>query len=188
MAPLCWRSWKLRRKAISSNDAEVQAVLEGEDQNFRIRVLWSEMNRAGQDLRPEEDRVAWAERLPRNVKGILATDSKGGFDAVMYNESPMLGLSNARSALQALQLRESLHRTLAELRWVASDYDLGDAFTKKKQDCRLGLRKYLSTGLWAIAYDQSFTSARRSHEQGRSAVKTIEGFESGHQLKGVLYP
>ena len=188
MAPLCWRSWKLRRKAISSNDAEVQAVLEGEDQNFRIRVLWSEMNGAGQDLRPEEDRVAWAERLSRNVKGILATDCKGGFDAVMYNESPMLGLSNARSALQALQLRESLHRTLAELRWVASDYDLGDAFTKKKQDCRLGLRKYLSTGLWAIAYDKSFTSARRSHEQARSAVKTIEDFESGHQLKGVLYP
>ena len=152
MAPLCWRSWKLRRKAISSNDAEVQAVLEGEGQNFRIRVLRSEMNGAAQDLRPEEDRVAWAERLSRNVKGILA----GGLDAVMYNDSPMLGLSSARSALQALQLRESLHRTLAELRWVASDYDMGDAFTKKKQDCWLGLRKYLSTGLWAIAYDKSF--------------------------------
>lgn len=50
----------------------------------------------------------------------------------------MLGLSNTRAALQALQLREALLRVTSELRWVASDYDLGDAFTKKKAECRLG--------------------------------------------------
>ena len=37
-------SWKLRRKAIASNDAEIRAVLEGEDQNFRIRLLWTEIH------------------------------------------------------------------------------------------------------------------------------------------------
>ena len=152
MAPLAWQSWKLRRKAISLNDAEVQEILDGEDQNFRIRVLRCEMNGACHDLTLDEDRVEWAERMARGIKNILATGSKGGYDAVIYNELPMLGLSNARAALQALQLRGHLTRTGAELRWVASDNDLGDALTKKKAECRLGLIKFLQTGLWSVAY------------------------------------
>ena len=38
------------------------------------------------------------------IKGILCTDSKGGYDAVEVNESPLLGLSIMRAALQAFQL------------------------------------------------------------------------------------
>ena len=110
----------------------------------------------------------------RQIKGIVATDSRGGFDAVLYNESPMLGLSNTRAALQALQLRESLIRGATELRWVASDYDLGNALTKKKAETRAGLLKFLRTLLWSVAYDKDFVSARKNHEKGRSAVKTID--------------
>ena len=44
------------------------------------------------------------------VKGILCTDSRGGYDAVERNESPWLGLSNMRAALQAFQLRDNLRR------------------------------------------------------------------------------
>ena len=59
---LAWRNWKLKRKAIGSNDAEVQSILEAEDQNFRIRMLWSELHGAGLN-RPERraDLVAAAE-------------------------------------------------------------------------------------------------------------------------------
>ena len=32
------------------------------------------------------------------IKGIICTDSRGGYDAVEVNESPLLGLSNLRSA------------------------------------------------------------------------------------------
>ena len=67
------------------------------------------------------------------------------------NESPLLGLSNMRAALQAFQLRESLRRSGCELRWVASDYDLADALTKKKQDSRTGLLKFMRSWLWSIA-------------------------------------
>ena len=49
MMLLTWRSWKLKRKAIASNDAEVQAALEGEDQNYRVRLLWIEMHGASFD-------------------------------------------------------------------------------------------------------------------------------------------
>ena len=47
MVLLSWRTWKLKRKAIGSNDAEVQSILEAEDHNFRTRLLWSELHGAG---------------------------------------------------------------------------------------------------------------------------------------------
>ena len=125
MMLITWRSWKLKRKAIASNDAEVQAVLEGEDQNYRIRLLWTELHGASfQRGGPRQDLVETTETQVKLVKGILCTDSRGGYDAVEVNESPLLGLSNLRAALQAFQLRDNLRRVGCELRWVASDYDL----------------------------------------------------------------
>ena len=104
------------------------------------------------------------------VKGILCTDSRGGYDAVERNESPWLGLSNMRAALQAFQLRDNLRRSF---RWLASDYDLADAMTKKKAESRLGLLTFLKTWLWSVAFDPTFTSAKRSKQKGRSAVGEI---------------
>lgn len=46
MALVSW-TWKLKRKAVGSNDAEVQSILEAEDQNFRVRLLWSELHGVG---------------------------------------------------------------------------------------------------------------------------------------------
>ena len=88
---LAWRSWKLKRKAIGSNDAEVQSILEAEDQNFRVRMLWSELHGAGLD-RPERraDLVESAENQACMVAGILCTDSRGGYDAIEVN-APLHG-------------------------------------------------------------------------------------------------
>ncbi|OLP93846.1 hypothetical protein AK812_SmicGene24198 [Symbiodinium microadriaticum] len=127
MSLIAWRIWKLKRKAIGSNDTEIQAMLE--DRNFRTRQLWAEMyGDGGRDSERtlRRDWVETQEKMAIRIKGILCTDSKGGYDAVELNESPLLGLSNTRAALQAFQLRDNLRRTAAELRWVASDFDLGD--------------------------------------------------------------
>ena len=171
---LQWRAWKLKRKAIGSNDAEVQAVLEGEDANFRVKLLWSELHGAGWDRPVHADQVSWAEQQARDIPGILCTDSRGGYDAVQVNESPLLGLSNLRSALQAMQLRESMMRVGTSLRWLASDYDLADSMTKKRPDCRTGLTKYPSKRLWCIAFDPSFTAAKKNAKSGRTAVRAID--------------
>eukprot|EP00439_Symbiodinium_sp_Y106_P001694 s8914_g1.t1 len=174
---LAWRTWKLKRKSISSNDAEVQAVLEAEDNNFRARLLWSELHGAGHQFQAgplRRDLVGNTEQQVMTVKGIVCTDSKGGYDAVELNESPLLGLSNMRSALQAFQLRGNLARTACLLRWLASDYDLADALTKKKADCRAGLIKFLRSGYWCIKYDPAFTSAKKAKKQGRTAVEDID--------------
>ena len=68
--------------------------------------------------------MASAEDQAYLVTGILCTDSRGGYDAVEVNESPLLGLSNMRAALQAFQPRDNLKRVGCELRWLASAYDL----------------------------------------------------------------
>ena len=83
-------------------------------------------------------------------------------NAVEVNESPLLGLSNMRAALQAFQLRDNLKRVNCDLRWVASDYDLADAFTKKRADSRVGLMKFLLNRLWSIAYDPHFVAAKKN--------------------------
>ena len=177
MVILAWRTWKLRRKAIGSNDAEVQSILEAEDHNFRTRLLWTELHGAGGHLGQRPRRVDLVELLElqaERVRGVLCTDSRGGYDAVEINESPLLGLSNMRSALQAFQLRDNLQRAGCKLRWLASDFDLADALTKKREDARQGLLKMLRTGHWSIKFDPSFTSAKKGKKQGKSALEAVD--------------
>ena len=152
-------------------------MLESEDHNFRTRLLWSELHGAGGTATSTSTRVNLIEEQERQVhgiKGIVCTDSRGGYDAVELNESPLLGLSNMRAALQAYQLRANLRRSAGELRWVASDFDLGDGLTKKRPDCRVGLLKLLRSGLWCIRFDPQFASARKNKKSGKSAITTID--------------
>ena len=80
MSLLGWRTWKLRRKAISSDstDSEVQAILEAEDHNFRARLIWTELNGAGGQrvqLPPRQDLVSILENQVAQIQGVLCTDS-----------------------------------------------------------------------------------------------------------------
>ena len=60
----------------------------------------------------------------------MITDSCGGYDSVMLNESANSGLAPARSAVQAYALKQSLQDPNTHLVWVASDWNLADALTK----------------------------------------------------------
>ena len=57
------------------------------------------------------------------MKGIIGTDSRGGYDAINKHEGPLLGLSNARSALQAFQMREQLRSSGGKLIWIKEEQD-----------------------------------------------------------------
>lgn len=74
------RTWKLKRKAICTNDGEVQSMLEGEDNNFRTRFLWTQTQING--CACGGDMLNRATSMVKCVGGIVGTDSKGGFDAV----------------------------------------------------------------------------------------------------------
>ena len=104
------------------------------------------------------------------VPGLLCTDSKGGYDAIQLNESANLGLSNARAAVQAYQLKENVLRDNTQLLWIAGDWNLSDALTKKLQECRQGLILFLRTWTWKLKFDAEFVvSARKAKKLGGGA-------------------
>ena len=176
MSILAWRTWKLRRKAIGTNDGEVQALVEAEDLNARCRLLWGEFNGAG--VAAKELGYNYIERFEAVVRltpGIVGTDSKGGYDAIIINESPLLGLSNIRAAVQAFQVKQSLAVDLAKLIWLAGDWNLSDALTKKPAECRQGLKLFLKTFTWKLKYDPNFiVSARKAKKMQKSATEEME--------------
>ena len=164
---MSWKTWKLRRRATSTNDGEIQSMVEGEAANFRTRFLWAQLN----GCLCQDNLLADANRMVAYVKGVVGTDSRGGFDAVNKNEGPLLGLSNIRSALQAYQLRESLEQSKAALIWIAGDWNLSDALTKKSKTARTSLVQFFRTWTWRLKYDPGFVqSERKSKKAGLGAV------------------
>ena len=165
-----WKTWKLRRRAISTNDGEIQSMVEGEDANFRTRFLWAQLN----GCLCQDNLLADANRMVAHVKGVVGTDSRGGFDAVNKHEGPLLGLSNIRSALQAYQLRESLEQSKAALIWIAGDWNLSDALTKKSKTARTSLVQFFRTWTWRLKFDPGFVqSERKSKKAGLGAVSQM---------------
>merc|ERR1711951_227799 len=133
-----------------------------------MRLLWAEFHGAQAD---DNDYYRRANNEVRCVPGVLCTDSKGGYDAIHLNESANLGLTNARAAVQAYQLKESISRDLTLLLWIAGDWNLSDALTKKALECRQGLMLFLKTWVWKLKYDPEFVvSARKAKKLGKSAM------------------
>jgi hypothetical protein len=175
--PIAWRTWKLKRKAISTNDGEMQATLEGEDHLFRTRWMWCQLN--GCCAIEEPNILLKANDLVKYVPGILATDSKGAFDAINKNEGPLLGLSNVRSALQAYQLREQLSESMAKLIWISGDWNLGDAMTKKHRSSREGLLQFIKAQIWKLKYDPGFVlSEKKARKTGLQAVQQMRQLQA----------
>jgi hypothetical protein len=160
MSILAWKSWKLKRVSIGSNDSEIQSLVEAEDVLFKGRLMWSELHGAYVD---ETDYIKRADAGVQSVNGLLVTDSKGGYDAITKNESASLGLSNTRSAVQAYQLKESLERDDTRLIWMAADWNLADALTKARLDARQSMMLFLRTWIWRFRFDPAFVvSAKKA--------------------------
>jgi hypothetical protein len=173
MSIIHWRSWKLKRVAVGTTCAEVQAMSEAEDVNYKLRLIWAELNGAG--LAYGKRTEARAEACIQQVKGLVASDSKGGYDAVERNETANLGLQSTRTAVQAYQIKQNFMTNNASLRWVAADWNLADGFTKDSSESRQSLEAYLKTQIWRIEYHPEFiVSARKAKRLGRDAITMME--------------
>ena len=174
---VAWRTWRLRRKAVSTNDGEIQSMLEGEDANYRTRYLWCQLN--GCCAITEGDMLSNANRMVRFLPGIIGTDSKGGYDAINKSEAPLLGLSNIRSAIQGFQLREQLGESGGKLIWLSGDWNLSDALTKKSAEARRGLVQYFKNWLWKLSFDPSFIqSEKKAKRLKQSVTEQMREFQS----------
>ena len=167
---VAWRSWRLERAAVGTNDAEAQAMHECEQATYRIRILWGEI--LGLAWKHGRDWVARSLAATNAIKGLLVTDSKGVYDAVHRNESGILGLSNARAAVQAYAVKESLLDPGLDLAWVSGDWNLSDALTKWDTACRAGLERYYRTWQWRVKFDPAFIVSEK--KQIKKATQILE--------------
>jgi hypothetical protein len=183
MSVIHWRSWKLKRVAVGTTCAEVQAMCEAEDTNYKLRLIWAELNGAGIPFGHKAE--ARAEACIRQVKGLVVSDSKGGYDAVETNETSNLGLQSTRTAVQAYQIKQNFKQNNSTLKWVAADWSLADGFTKENADSRQNLEAFLRTQTWKVEFDPSFiVSARKSKLLGRGAAKIMNqdnNYEQGEE-------
>ena len=147
-------------------------MVESEDVNFRIRLLWAELHGIGVGRRAG-DLLDQAEAAVRFVKGIVGTDSKGGFDAVAVTlqEGPYLGLSNARSAVQAFQLKQSFEKVGTRLIWLSGDWMLADGLTKRSAG--RGLLQFLKRWVWMLHYDPNFITSAKKAKKGSDATTVM---------------
>lgn len=81
----------------------------------------------------------------------------------MVIQSAGLNLKAKYTALELMAIVEHMERQATELRWCNSDQQLADGLTKASAQDRL--RKFLMMGqLWSLAYDESFTSAKKKRK------------------------
>ena len=181
---ISWRSWRLKRKAISTNDGEMQATLEGEDSNFRVRFMWAQLN--GCCAINDGNILDKANKLVSYVRGIVVTDSKGVFDACNKTDAPLLGMSNARSALQGYQLKEQLKESGCRLVWVSGDWNLSDSLTNKTWACRDGLAQFKKNNVWRLRLDENFIqSEKKAKRLGTSAIQQIKSLVAHDPRKAL---
>ena len=149
-----WRSGKLARKARSSLSAEAQALSEADQELMFVRLAWSELCGLEADLRNPDRSIS-------QISGTVVVDAKSLFDVLEKRElnSAAVGVKDKYSALEILCLLESIERLKTGVRWVHSEAQVADAMTKPLPPGIL--HKILTEGRWVLAYDPTFTSAKK---------------------------
>ena len=155
-----WKSWKLKRVCRSSLSAECQAMAEALDNLNFMRLFWELLFSNKTRHKLDQD-----EKLKHAAESCLITDCKGLFDAVNRNQSAGLGLSEKRTAIECLPIRQITAESGVTVRWVNSDRQVADILTKQgvlTENIDRVLR-----GTWKIAFDETFTSAKNLRKQNR---------------------
>ena len=156
LALVQWRSGKTPRQCLGSNGAEVQAITIGEDQNVHIRMLLAEFS--GVDV--TRDNLS---DLAKIVPGALVMDSRGIYDAMVKNISPLHGLRDSRSGYELTLSVNQSQIAGTKLRWVNGLSQLADSLTKA--NAKKTLLQFLSgKQFWRLVHDPKFESGRRVHK------------------------
>ena len=81
-------------------------------------------------------------------------------------------MSDKRTAVEGLALKESIGRTRTLLKWVHSEINVADGLTKFDHRAQSLVRDFLRSPLWRIVFDPTFTSARKVKAQKTKAKKS----------------
>ena len=156
---LSWRSYKIDRASRSPACAETHAVVDGEDELFHVRFLWTEMHKPPQSLEHLDK-----DQIVQDSPGILVTDSRNFFDK-LWKDTPIIKGAERRADIEALTVKDSMTSTGLMLRWVHSDAQLANSNTKPTEKHQIHLFQKLHSH-WRIIFDPDMMSARRRKTAG----------------------
>lgn len=156
---LSWRSYKIDRVSRSPACAETHAVVDGEDELFHVRYLWSELHHPPLQLREMN-----SDDIVRLSPGIHLTDSKNFYDK-LNKDTPVIKGAERRADIEALTVKDSMQDTGLMLRWVHSDAQLANSMTKPSEKQQIQMFKQMGQK-WRIIYDPNMVSARRRRDLG----------------------
>eukprot|EP00435_Cladocopium_sp_Y103_P047941 s1625_g14.t1 len=157
LAIVQWRSSKTPRQCLGSNGAEVQAVTIGEDICWNLRMLLAEL--CGEEVRRDN-----LHEIVKVIEGAVVMDTRGIYDAITRNLSPLHGLREARAGYELTLAVNQGVQSGVHFRWVNGLAQLADAMTKT------GTRKILLQFFgqrqhWRLVHDNKFESGRRVHKK-----------------------
>ena len=157
LAVIQWKSGKTPRQCLGSNGAEVQAITIGEDQNYHIRMLMAEM--AGYDINRSNLHL-----VIKEIDGALVMDSRGIYDAMTKNMSPLHGLRESRAGYELTLAVNQGVMAGTKFRWVNGLAQIGDSLTKA--GARKVILQFLSQRQhWRLIHDEKFESGRKVHKK-----------------------
>ncbi|CAK0795828.1 unnamed protein product [Prorocentrum cordatum] len=159
---LGWRSFKLPRKISGSNNNETQSTAFADEMLWLSRLMRAELHGVEPTRWKLDDTV-------KIVPGMLITDSRGMYDAILKSESPQLGMRSFRSGGEARGIKEQILRTGVSFRWVNGLAMLADSLTKPGYPARHVMEEFLTTQRWKCIFDEMFQSGRRRQRDGKGA-------------------
>ena len=114
-APVSWQSKRLPRACRSSTSAEIQMASTAIDSHEFMKQLIVDL------FNSETVQVQNMDSALRQIQSVIVTHSK-----TMWG----LQLEERRLAVEILSYREGLHAAGIECRWIESDYQSADAWSK----------------------------------------------------------
>ena len=156
--------WEITSDNRSSTAAEIQAASCTQEESEFTRLVLADALFGGICLKRWTDDVL-------KVPGALILDAKCVFDALARSESSALGMSDKRSALEALALKKAMMATQTAMRWCHSAAQLADGLTKAKTESRAAWDLLVRRGwLWKLTYDPDFVSAKNREKNGQGIL------------------
>ena len=168
--PISWRSFKLRRVAVSSLSAETQALRTMEDEMHIVRLMWAEFEGQIVVLADHDAHV-------KTVPGIAIIDAKAIYDA-LAGKTQALGLVEKRTGIELQAYKDDTERNGTITRWVHGEANLADGFTKIGAEGRLITFSGEKDFVWTIIDDEEARSAKKRRQQKLGVFDTTKKSES----------
>ena len=154
---LDWRSFRTPRVARSSLGAEAQAGGQAADATEFTCRFWEHLLHPALPL---QDLL----KVKSQLTPQLITDAKALYDSY-HREGISSSVIDKRISLELRVMKERMQDIGGSLRWVSSERQLGDGFTKESARALLAAR--LRHGRIKLTWDPSYTAAKRKTKAER---------------------